>query len=194
MPDLILLAGPNGAGKSTFYEAHLQNAGLPFLNADVVAKELGLADYEASRALDQIRDFYIKRHVSFISETVFSDPVGAKLAMLRDAMKEGFAVRLIFIGLENPALSEARVHHRVENGGHAVPLDKIAARFPRSLANLAEAIKFVPTVELFDNSDPENPHRRIAHFQAGVLRWKTKERAPEWARPYLNPQVLETTG
>jgi predicted ABC-type ATPase len=40
MASLILLAGPNGAGKSTFYEAHLQNSGLPFLNADIVAKEL----------------------------------------------------------------------------------------------------------------------------------------------------------
>jgi predicted ABC-type ATPase len=185
MPELILLAGPNGAGKSTFYEAHLQDAGLPFLNADVVAKELGLGDYEASRALDELRDFYIKRHVSFISETVFSDPVGAKLAMLRKAITQGFAVHLIFIGLESPALSEARVHHRVENGGHAVPLDKIAARYPRSLANLAEAIKFVPSVKLFDNSDPENPHRQIAHFQAGVLKWQTMERIPGWARPYL---------
>ncbi len=52
MASLILLAGPNGAGKSTFYEVHLRNSGLPFLNADVVARELGLSDYEASRALD----------------------------------------------------------------------------------------------------------------------------------------------
>ncbi len=185
MPSLILLAGPNGAGKSTFYEAHLQNSGLPFLNADVVAKELGLSGYEASRALDELRDFYIKRGLSFISETVFSDPVGSKLAMLRTAMEAGFDVRLLFIGLESSALSEARVHHRVENGGHAVPLDKIASRYPRSLKNLTEAIKFVSSVELYDNSDPENPHRPIARFGAGVLAWKTEGTIPAWAKAYL---------
>ena len=186
MPDLILLAGPNGAGKSTFYDAHLQDSGLPFLNADVVAKELGLADYDASRALDALRDFYIKRRLSFISETVFSDPVGAKLAMLRTAMKEGFHVRLLFIGLGSAALSEARVQHRVDNGGHAVPPDKIAARYPRSLINLAEAIKFVPSVELYDNSDPENPHRRVAHFRAGVMEWKAEGILPTWAKPFVS--------
>jgi predicted ABC-type ATPase len=186
MPDLILLAGPNGAGKSTFYEVYLQGSGLPFLNADVVAHELGLTDYEASRALDEVRDFYIKRQLSFVSETVFSDPVGAKVAMLRTAMEAGFKVRLIFIGVESTELAEARVHHRVKNGGHPVPAEKIASRYPRSLANLAAAVKFLSSVELFDNSDAENPHRRIAHFHAGSLKWKTGETVPGWARPLLN--------
>jgi predicted ABC-type ATPase len=190
MPDLILLAGPNGAGKSTFYEVYLQDSGLPFLNADIVAKELGLADYEASRALDELRDFYIKRRLSFVSETVFSDPVGAKVAMLQAAMEAGFKVRLLFIGVESSELAEARVHHRIENGGHPVPPDKIASRYPRSLANLAKAVKFVSSVELFDNSDAENPHRRIAHFEAGALKWKTDEIIPGWARPLLDGSKL----
>lgn len=181
-PDLVLLAGPNGAGKSTFYEAHLRATGLPFLNSDVVARDLGVTDYEASQALDQIRDLYIERKISFISETVFSDPVGAKVAMLRRAMDAAFNVRLIYIGLDNPTLAQARVGHRVGNGGHPVPLDKIVARYPRTLANLALAIKCVASVELYDNSDAQNPHRRIAHFEAGVLKWKTAEIMPAWAK------------
>ncbi len=184
-PDLVLLAGPNGAGKSTFYEAHLCATGLPFLNSDVVARDLGVTDYEASKALDAVRDLYIERKLSFISETVFSDPVGAKVAMLRRAMEAGFQVRLLYVGLDSAALAQARVRHRVGNGGHPVPLDKIVARFPRSLANLALAVKFVESVEIFDNSDVENPHRRIAHFAAGVLRWKIDEIVPAWARQVL---------
>jgi predicted ABC-type ATPase len=74
----------------------------------------------------------------------------------------------------------------VENGGHPVPPDKIASRYPRSLANLAEAVRFVSSVEFFDNSDAENPHRRIAHFEAGALKWKTDETVPRWARPLLD--------
>ncbi len=140
----MLLAGPNGAGKSTFYEAHLSATGLPFLNSDVVARELGVTDYEASRALDEIRELYIERGISFISETVFSDPVGAKVAMLRRGMEAGFNVKLIYIGIESPALAQARVNHRVGNGGHPVPPDKILARYPRSLANLARAVRSWP--------------------------------------------------
>jgi predicted ABC-type ATPase len=184
-PDLVLLAGPNGAGKSTFYEVHLHVTGLPFLNSDVVVRELGVSNYEASHALDEIRELYIERRISFISETVFSDPVGAKVAMLRRAMAAGFNVRLIYIGLDSPALAEARVRHRVGNGGHPVPSDKIVARYPRSLANLAAAVKFVSSVELFDNSDVQNPHRRLAHFAAGAIKWKTDEMVPAWARPVL---------
>lgn len=193
-PDLVLLAGPNGAGKSTFYEAHLRATGLPFLNSDIVAQDLGVTDYEASRALDEIRDLYIERRISFISETVFSDPVGAKLAMLRRAMEAGFKVRLIFIGLESPALAQARVSHRVGNGGHSVPLDKIVARYPRSLANLAQAIPFVDSVELIDNSEVKKPHQWIAQFEAGVLTWKTGEIVPGWVKPLLKTQPSTRTG
>jgi ABC-type Mn2+/Zn2+ transport system ATPase subunit len=31
-PIIVALAGPNGAGKSTFFGAHLQAAGLRFVN------------------------------------------------------------------------------------------------------------------------------------------------------------------
>ena len=41
-PIIVALAGPNGAGKTTFYHAHLQAAGIRFVNADILAKELDL--------------------------------------------------------------------------------------------------------------------------------------------------------
>ncbi|MEK7301986.1 MAG: AAA family ATPase, partial [Pseudomonadota bacterium] len=37
---LWLLAGGNGAGKSTFYRTRLAPKGMPFVNADIVAKLL----------------------------------------------------------------------------------------------------------------------------------------------------------
>ena len=39
-PLVLAVAGPNGAGKTTFYFSHLQAAGLRFVNADVIAREL----------------------------------------------------------------------------------------------------------------------------------------------------------
>jgi len=50
-------------------------------------------------------------------------------------------------------MSEQRVSMRVSQGGHDVPADKLAARFPRTLANLATAIRELPCVLVFDNSD-----------------------------------------
>lgn len=35
-----VLTGGNGAGKSTFYHTQLKSFGLPFINADSIAKEL----------------------------------------------------------------------------------------------------------------------------------------------------------
>jgi predicted AAA+ superfamily ATPase len=45
-PVMVALAGPNGAGKTTLYEAHLRDSGLRFLNADVLADELGIDAYQ----------------------------------------------------------------------------------------------------------------------------------------------------
>ena len=37
---LWLLAGGNGSGKTTFYNTQLKHLGMPFINADIIAKEL----------------------------------------------------------------------------------------------------------------------------------------------------------
>jgi len=36
---LWLLAGGNGAGKTTFYRLQLEPLGMPFVNADILAKQ-----------------------------------------------------------------------------------------------------------------------------------------------------------
>ena len=78
-PRLIFLAGPNGAGKSTFYEAFLRAAGLPFVNAVRIGAALGIAEAEAAAAADQARERLLESRESFVTETVFLEPVGAKL-------------------------------------------------------------------------------------------------------------------
>ena len=55
-----MLAAPDGVGKSTFYEAHLASLGLPFLNADVLARSTGLNAYEAAETIAGTRDQMIK--------------------------------------------------------------------------------------------------------------------------------------
>lgn len=186
-PVLVLLGGPNGAGKSTYYELHLSSIGLPFLNADVLAAESGMDSFEAARVLDKKRAEMIERGESFVTETVFSDPHGAKLDMLRAAVEAGFDVRLIYIGIANPALSKERVAQRVAIGGHDVPTEKLAARFTRSLENLKAAVAIVPFVKVYDNSSSTAPYRLLARFENGSLVERAEGRMPAWTRGIIPP-------
>ena len=166
-PAIVALAGANGAGKSTFYHAQLAAAGLRFVNADVLSRELKLGPYEAAKMADSLRRELVNQRESFVFETVFSDPAGDKLAFLKDAATAGYTVILCFIGISGPEVSEQRVAMRVSQGGHDVPTNKLETRYPRVLANLRNAIREVPHVWIFDNDDLRHPYRLIAIYQAG---------------------------
>jgi predicted ABC-type ATPase len=166
-PLLIMIAGPNGAGKTTFYEAHLAHVGLPFINADIIARRLQLAPYDAAEEATRIRETYLEKGISFICETVFSDPVGAKLEFLTRAIDRGFDVRLIFIQIRDIDLSIARVKDRTAAGGHDVPEDKLENRFPRTQLNLKKACKMLPYVQIYDNTSSNAPYRLMAEYKNG---------------------------
>ena len=144
-PILLVLAGPNGAGKSTFYYAHLLPYGLRFVNADELSLQLALDPYKAAEVADQIRRELLAQRESFVFETVFSDPVGAKLEFMKEAEQAGYTVVLFFIGVDKPKVSEERVAMRVAQGGHDVPHDKLVSRYGRVMKNLERAM-----VELFE--------------------------------------------
>jgi len=177
-PVLIFLAGPNGAGKTTFFQEYLAGLGLPYVNADRLARDLRRDDPTASREIidrrafaeaERLRAALVDARLSFCTETVFSDPAGAKLALLDEARRRGLAIVLIFIGLESPALSVARVQQRVRQGGHDVPDVKLRARFPRTLANLRAAIPRVDDAFVFDNSSYDQPYHILAVYRRGEL-------------------------
>ncbi|MFO0967775.1 MAG: AAA family ATPase [Gemmataceae bacterium] len=178
-PIVVALAGPNGAGKTTFYHAHLAPAGLRFVNADVLAEELALGPYEAARIADAVRRELLKSGESFVFETVVSDPVGDKVAFLDEAARGGAIVVLCYIGIADPEQSTERVAMRVSQGGHDVPDDKLRTRFPRTLENLERAMRRLPHVLVFDNSDLATPFRQVALFDHGQL-VELHEPVPAW--------------
>ncbi len=190
-PILVVLAGPNGAGKSTFFKHFLRAEGLPFINADWIAAELGAGDplaiaTAATRLANRYREELLDQKTSFVFETVFSDPVGDKVAFLRRAQDEGYRVVLVFIGLDNATVSQSRVIERVAKGGHDVPDNKLLSRFPRSLANLSRALETVDVAMLFDNSKTDQPFRHVATFESGELVAVTNLR-PGWLAKILEP-------
>ncbi|HEU5123050.1 MAG TPA: zeta toxin family protein [Verrucomicrobiae bacterium] len=166
-PILVTIAGPNGAGKSTFFESHLKATGLRFLNADVIARELEVDAYEAARMISALRTELVAQRESFIFETVFSDPAGDKLGFLKQAVQSGYAVVICFVGIDDAEVSEQRVAMRVSQGGHDVPSEKLVERFPRTLTNLAKAIRELPCVLVFDNGDLNVPFRHVAVYADG---------------------------
>lgn len=183
-PIIVALAGPNGSGKTSFYHAFLQPAGLRFVNADGLMRELHVDAYQAAALADAIRHELVNQRESFVFETVFSDPVGDKRRFLRDAVRAGYTVVLCFIRISSPNVSEERVAMRVTQGGHDVPTEKLISRFPRTLTNLMAAIQDLPHILVFDNDDLETPFRHVATFRDGKP-VEVHKPIPQWLRRAL---------
>ena len=184
-PVLHLIAGPNGAGKTTYYEQVLAPAtGLPFINADLIAQARWPEDptthaYDAAEIAEQERGAAIEARRSFASETVFSHP--SKLDLLRTAGEAGYR-RTLHVILIPEELAVERVRVRVEVGGHAVPEEKIRARFHRLWGLLPRAIRISDEAEVLDNSNARKPFRVVARYSRGLLQgladwppWTPKE-------------------
>lgn len=164
------MVGPNGSGKTTFVEQRLAPLlpGSPFVNADVIARDrwpnsAEEHSYEAARTAAALRSALIAQGESFIAETVFSHP--SKLDLVEDARSAGYVIVLhvIMVPVE---ISVARVAVRVDEGGHAVPEDKIRERFDRLWDLVAQAVRRVDHATLYDNTDADVT-RIVAKFVEG---------------------------
>ena len=87
---------------------------------------------------------------SFSQETVFSH--ASKIESLREAKELGFRTYLYFVATEDACINVSRVGNRAALGGHSVPPEKVAARFPLSVANAAAALPHLSRAYFFDNS------------------------------------------
>jgi len=183
-PIVVALAGPNGAGKSSFYRTYLEKSLLPFINADVIALRTGVGAYKAAELAEDVRQSLFGEGDSFIFETVFSDPVGAKLQFLKLVQSAGYTVLLAFVGIDSAQTSELRVDMRVSKGGHDVPHDKIAERYSRTMRNLEQALVELDNVRVYDNTDLDRPYRLVASRDAGqdVV---ARDPTPAWLKPLL---------
>jgi predicted ABC-type ATPase len=188
-PTFLMLAGPNGAGKSTFRRRYAIPAEFSFADPDELARaRLGRDPTNSQEALDasieasSSVESKIRAGLSCGLETVFSDSSGQKLHLLQFAKTMGHRVGLIFIGLDDPQLSVARVMDRVDEGGHDVPDELIYRRFPRVFENLKKAIPICDFVLLVDNSE-ETRHRVFGSITqgGGTKLW---DRTPRWYDKY----------
>lgn len=140
-PTLWIIAGPNGSGKSTSYNrTDIEGWGgsVWIINPDLLTQHLidqeGIAADTANReALDRIATWLyasLSVHQTIGVGTVLSSFKYRRL--MRIARSFGYRIRLIYVVLDDVALQNARIRKRVEQGGHDVPPDKVAARSARS--------------------------------------------------------------
>ena len=187
MKTLWVLAGGTGAGKTTFYEQHLKRRGIPFVNADRIAREVypeapEANSYRAAIIAEIIRNRGILDGRSFCFETVFSHP--SKVDFLAQAKALGYRIILVLIHLSSADLNKARVSQRVAAGGHQVPSDKVESRIPRTLAHVKQALPLCDHVLVLDNSDPDDPFRHVLSIANGQVH-KDVHPLPDWASKLL---------
>lgn len=182
-PQLWILVGGNGAGKSTYHRLSLEPLGLPFVNADLLARIVFAEapeahSYEAAQLAERQRYQLLEQGVSFCFETVYSHP--SKIDFIAHAKALGYQVIMVLIHLESTDLNQARIAGRVSEGGHNVPADKVISRIPRLLDQVRASIPLVDVLRAYDNSSADDPFAPVFTITNGSLRLH-REPLPAWA-------------
>lgn len=199
-PRLYVLAGTNGAGKSSIIGAMFIEEGIQFFNPDeatllIRAANPGISKKEANSQAWYQGKRLLERAIAERLDFAFETTLGGRTitALLKKALREGFEVRIWYVGLESAALHVARVRSRVKKGGHDIPEDKIRQRYDQSRLNLIQLLPKLTELLLYDNSenaDPTNGQapepKLILHKQQGKISESCDLRSvPEWAKPIV---------
>lgn len=167
-PLCIIIAGPNGAGKTTFAlkilpEYILKNGN--FVNADWQADKL-LADGEHPHNISnsglmkagRVHLKRIKRRIEERTSFAFETTLAGRtyLRTVRQLSQSGWHIELHYLWLSDVNIAIKRVAERVADGGHDIPEEIIARRYPLSIVNLFNYAPLCHQTICWDNSK-ENP-------------------------------------
>ena len=159
--------------------------GVVFEGGRILFPKIVSVGYLAAAATDFLRDKLVDQGQSFTFETVMSHP--SKIAILTRARQHGFRTYLYFIATDNVEINISRVRARVDQGGHAVPEEKIRTRYVRSLDLLMDAIRQTDRAYIFDNSIEGKDRTWIAEITDGrVLEYKSDQFLPWFKRAILD--------
>jgi predicted ABC-type ATPase len=139
-----------------------------------------LGGYFSAVLCDFVRRQWVRAGTTFTFETVMSS--GDKVDLLAEAKADGYRTYLYFVCTGGPMINRDRVSARVAEGGHDVPIDKIAARYLRSLGLLRGAIGNANRAYLFDNSGTPS-HRFVAEYENGSLVMIVQD-PPRWVKDW----------
>ncbi len=153
-----IIGGINGVGKTSLYRILKSDEEILLgerINIDEIVKETGdwrdnLLQIRAARqAMQRIYDC-IDRGVCFHQETTLPGPT--VLRCVKHAKKNGYKIRLFFVGVDDLEIAIERVHHRVAMGGHGLDDDIIRRRYARMKQNVREIYPLCDSVAFYDNT------------------------------------------
>lgn len=178
MPTLYVVAGPNGCGKSTLTRTGWLRD-LDIIDPDAIARTAAFAMLAAAarEALRRRRAALRAGRTHVLETTLAGSGVFRHMEATRAA---GLRVELHYVCVKLPELALDRIRTRVAAGGHHVPETDVRRRLVRSQANLPAAIVRSDEVRLYDNTDPDRPHREVAVMTDG-MRWAAED-LPGWAQ------------
>jgi predicted ABC-type ATPase len=180
-PRLFVLAGTNGAGKSSIGGATIRAHGAQYFNPDEAAASIRqarphLSHTQANSAAwhegKRLLQHAIARRLDYNFETTLGGKSFCEL--LIKAAKEGFEVRVWYVGLASPEHHLARVKARVKKGGHDIPEADIRRRFDQSRLQLIALLPHLAELRLYDNSVEADPHQGQAPRPQLILHWQAQ--------------------
>lgn len=181
MPTLFVVAGPNGCGKSTLTRTTWFR-GVELIDPDAIARSVapGMPGKGAREAVRRRRAALAGLRTHLVETTLAG--LGP-LRLMRAARTAGFRVELHYVSVDSPEEALERIRNRVALGGHDVPEADARRRFARSLANVPAAIAGSHEARLYDNGNPDRPHREVAILTADTC-WTAAD-LPAWAATAL---------
>ena len=178
-PWFVVIGGVNGAGKTTasailaeeFHPDRVTHLNPDGETARILAADpsltQGAANFRGLRAVREGIERLLAARATFAVETVFANT--AYLRLMERAKGLGYGVRLLFLALQSPEQSVARVARRVARGGHDVPEADIRRRWPLVHGNLTRAVAVADRVSVYDSHEDGQPPRLIATTPMGRI-------------------------
>ncbi len=175
-----IIGGVNGCGKSSLtgaIKAERKDLGTIIDVDKINASFDGDKVAGGKKAIEKI-NHCIEQGLSFTQETTLSGARTASTA--KKVKKNGYYIRLYYVGLDTATESLKRIQNRVEKGGHDIPKEDVMRRFQNRFESLKSILPYCDEAVFFDN---DNGFAEIAEYKNGELILKGSE-YPKWIKEF----------
>lgn len=176
MNNYVIIAGVNGTGKSSL-RGVLEGQGVllgHIIDADAIAKANDFDNILAGKTAVNEINYCLDNNISFTQETTLAGHRTERT--IKRARKQGYYIRLYYVGLNSIDESLLRIANRVRKGGHNIPENDVIRRFNSRIASLERIIPFCDEVIFYDN---ENGFVKVAEIKNNRFHF-THDYRPNW--------------